>query len=204
MTCLKYIIGLFGLSIALSCFSARCEDSQVPDVTVKTVLTGDGIGANSANGASSSALMAETIRLKGQNLRIDYDGGPKLRGSIYRIDGHTWLLSSGGTRALPVAHLPLASATRLDPDKPCWELGFSCLQVEDRLVAGRRATGWRYDHAGVAGPDGTDNGTFWIDRETGVVVSIKGKNASGRSLNMDAVSIDYTPLPDSVMALPAQ
>lgn len=204
MSCVKPIISLFALTVALSCSSARSEDNQTADVTVKAMLSGDGIGANTASSTSASTIMAETIRLKGENLRIDYDGGPKLRGSIYRVDGHTWLLSSGSTRALPVAHLPLAMTTRLDPAKPCWALGLSCLQVEDRLVAGRRATGWRYDHAGVAGPDGTDNGTFWIDRETGIVLSIKGKNLSGRSLNMDAVSIDYAPLPDNVMALPGQ
>jgi hypothetical protein len=127
-----------------------------------------------------------------------------LRGSIYAVDGRTWLLAAGSTRAQPVAHLPLASALRLDPDKPCWPRGWSCLQVDDRLVSGRRASGWRYEHAGLSGPDGTDSGTFWIDKETGVVLAIQGRNVAGRGVSMQAVAIDYAPLPELVMQPPGK
>jgi hypothetical protein len=175
--------------------------TSAPDVTVKAILSGDGIQAHGA-GDAAAGVMAETIRLKGSNARIDYDGGPQLRGTIFRNGDRTWLLPSGSNRPLPVGHLPLAAVTRLDAVKPCWGLGFPCLQVEDRLIAGRRATGWRYDHAGRAGPDGTDSGVFWIDQETGVVLAIKAKDTSERAYNMDTLSVDYAVVPDSTFTMP--
>ncbi|QRN54386.1 hypothetical protein [Dyella caseinilytica] len=176
-------------------------DTPVPDVTVKAILSGDGIQSH-GTGNGGAGVMAETISLKGSNARIDYDGGSQLRGSIFRIGDRIWLLPAGSKRPLPVSHLPLASVTHLNTDKPCWELGFPCLQVEDRLIAGRRATGWRYDHAGKAGPDGTDSGVFWIDQETGVVLAIKAKDTSDRAYNMDTMAVEYAPVPDSTFAVP--
>ncbi|WP_284343692.1 hypothetical protein [Dyella mobilis] len=182
-------------------WATLAADSPVPDVTLKAILSGAGIQAHGSD-ATAAGVMAETIRLKGSNARIDYDGGPQQRGSVFRVGNRTWLLPSGSTRPLPVKHLPIASVTRLDTDKPCSELGLSCLQVDDRLIAGRRATGWRYDHAGRAGPDGTDSGVLWIDQETGVLLAIKAKDTSERAYNMETVAIDYAALPDSAFTVP--
>jgi hypothetical protein len=190
---------LFGV-IALS-DRALADEGKLPDVTVKAVLSGQGVQVTNLNGSGNN-MIAETVRLKSQAVRVDFDGGSRLRGSIYKLGDRTWLLPAGSSHALPVAHMPLASVTQLDPVKPCWQLGFFCQHVDDRLIAGRRASGWRYDHAGRAGPVGTDSGVMWIDAQYGILLGLAAEDTSRRAYRMEAVSIQFAAIPGEVFKVP--
>jgi hypothetical protein len=163
-----------------------------PPVRQNAVLTGDAI----------QGTMTETIYLNGDRVRVDFDGGPRLRGRLLKQGDRTWLLEPSAQRALPVAHIPLASVTRLDPGQPCWNLGIVCERAEDRLIAGRRAEGWRYEHAGRAGPNGTDSGTFWIDAQYGVLLAFKAQDLARRDYRMETVSMSFAAFPDAVFKEP--
>lgn len=188
---------LVSVAALLMCHPLLAADT--PDVAMDAVLVGSGLGHQ----FDGKDVAAETIRIKGHRLRVDFDAGEGRRGRILRSDsGHAWLLMSTSNRALPADHLPIARMIRLDPQRPCWEPDLSCEKVEDRPVAGRQAHGWRYRHAGQQGPGGTDSGVFWIDDQSGIVLSYQGKDLAGRLHRMEATSIRFETLPEEDFAFP--
>lgn len=187
--------------ILLMALSARGADADVPDVKMSAVLDGSGVREVDAAHGHAGAIV-ETIWIKGAHVRVDFDGGPSMRGRILRDAEHAWLLQPDVERALPADHVPLASITRLDPQNPCWAMGVSCVRADDRLIAGRRASGWRYSNVGQAGPNGTDSGIFWIDTQYGVLLAFDATDISGRSYRMETASIDFAKLPDSTFTAP--
>jgi hypothetical protein len=193
----SYLRASLGLAALFVLTPVLATDS--PDVTIHAVLEGSRLGHGSGNGD----VAAETIRIKGNKLRVDFDAGEGRRGRILRSDsGHAWLLMSNSNRALPAGHVPIASTTRLDPQRPCWEPNLSCEKVEVRQVAGRQAQGWRYRHAGHRGPGGTDNGVFWVDVQYGFLLSYKGKDLTGKARRMEATAVQFAPLSDTEFAFP--
>ncbi|HEX7732935.1 MAG TPA: hypothetical protein VF415_09835 [Rhodanobacter sp.] len=176
-------------------------DMAPPDVKISAVLDGGGVRTADVTQQRGGAVV-ETIWLKGDHVRVDFDGGPRLRGRILRNGAHAWLLQPGVDRVLPADHVTLGSLTRLDPQKPCWNLGFTCERVDDRLIAGRRASGWHYSHAGHAGPNGTDSGVFWIDAQNGVLLAFDARDTGRRDYRMDTVTIDFTDLPNTTFEPP--
>lgn len=188
-------------AISLMVLSARGADADVPDVKISAVLDGSGVREADASHGHAGA-MVETIWIKGAHVRVDFDGGPGMRGRILRDAEHAWLLQQDVEHALPADHVPLASITRLDPKNPCWTMGVSCVRADDRLIAGHRASGWRYSGAGQAGPNGTDSGVFWIDAQYGVLLAFDAMDISQRNYRMETASIDFGKLPDSTFAAP--
>lgn len=173
--------------------------ADTPDVTIETVLIGSGLG----NQLGGDDVAAETIRIKGGSLRVDFDAGEGRRGRILRKGSrHAWLLMSTSHRALPADHVSIGKMSQLDPMHPCWEPNLSCEKVEDRQVAGRQAHGWRYRHAEQNGPDGTDSGVFWIDAQYGFLLSYKGKDLTGKAHRMETTSIRFAKLSDDDFSLP--
>ena len=182
---------------ALLTGSSACA-ADLSSVTIHAVVEGSHLGHR-----NRSDVAAEMIRIKGDRLRVDFDAGEGRRGRVLRDrSGHAWLLMSTSHRALPADHLPIAAMTRLDPERPCWSRDLSCAKVEDREISGRRAHGWRYRHAQQGGPGGTDSGVFWVDAETGLVLSYRGSDLSGKAQRMETTSIDFATLPDDVFAFP--
>lgn len=172
--------------------------TDMPDVKIDAVLEGGGIGMS----ARRAGVAGETIWIKGDKARVDFDAGAGRRGRILRGGGHAWLLMSTSSRALPADHVRMGAITRLDVRKPCWNLGFPCTPVENRRIAGRLAHGWRYHHAGHAGPDGTDSGVLWIDAEYGLLLAFNAKDAAEQTHRMETTAIVFGPLPDDAFALP--
>lgn len=173
--------------------------SDTPDVVIEAALIGSGLGRQLAG----HDVAAETVRLKGNHMRVDFDAGEGRRGRILRNgSGHAWLFMSTSSRALPADHVAIASMSRLDPDRPCWEPDLSCEKIEDRQVAGRQAHGWRYRHAGQNGPGGTDSGAFWIGAQYGFVLSYDGKDLTGKRRRMEATSVRFGTLSDDEFAFP--
>lgn len=194
------VLALLLSGIAGPWASAHAADDG--DVKVEAIVTGTGIRPPPSS-IKREGNMVETIYIKGARTRVDFDAGPHLRGSVLRTGDQAWLLRPPSHRVLPAQGVRIASPVRMDTDRPCFDLGFSCQRVDDRLVAGRRANGWRYRHAGRHGPQGTDSGTFWIDAETGIVLAFDGTDLARRDYRMEAVSMQVGELPDSLFRLPA-
>jgi hypothetical protein len=172
--------------------------ADLPDVKIDAVLEGSGIRTM----AHRDGVAAETIWIKGDRTRVDFDAGENRRGRILRGGGHAWLLMSTSDRALPADHVRIGAITRLDVRKPCWDIGFACTPEEDRRIAGRPAHGWRYRDAGRAGPDGTDSGVLWIDAEYGLLLAFNAKDTAEKTHRMDATAIRFADIPDDTFALP--
>jgi hypothetical protein len=185
---------------SLMLLPAHGADAGNPDVKISAVL--DGSGVRSPDAAPGTGAMVETIWLKGTRERVDFDGGPNMRGRILRDDQHAWLLQPGVDRVLPADNVPLGSVTRLDPKRPCWGLGFACERVDDRLIAGRRASGWRYGNAGRSGPNGTDSGVLWVDAQYGILLAFNAKDVDQRTYHMETASIDFAGVPESTFDMP--
>jgi hypothetical protein len=186
-----------GMLSLLACFRSFASDS--PNVTIEAVLIGSGLG----NQLSGDDVAAETIRIKGDSLRVDFDAGVGRRGRVLRKNaGHAWLLMSTSHRALPADQVSIAKMTRLDPARRCWEPNLSCEKVDDRRIAGRQANGWRYPHAEQNGPGGTDSGVFWIDEQYGFLLSYKGEDLTGKTHRMETTFIQFAKLPDDDFFFP--
>lgn len=176
---------------------ARAAD--MPDVKIQAVLD----GALTHHAGNPDGVAAETIWLKEGRVRVDFDAGQGRRGRILRDGhGHAWLFMSTSDRALPAQHVRIGAITRLDPAKPCWELGFACERVDDRVIAGRLAQGWRFSHAEQSGPGGTDSGIFWIDAEYGLLLAFKGRDLGERTHRMETTAVDFQALPAATFEAP--
>jgi len=187
-----------GFLLLAAVMSSPASAGDLPDVRIDAVIAGSGIARVKGPGDVAS----ETIMLKGQRVRVDFDAGEGRRGRILRGGDHAWVLMSTSHRALPADHVKLGALVRLDPQRPCADLSFYCDPVEPREIAGRQAVGWRYRHAEQAGPDGTDSGTFWLDAEYGLVLGFSAEDLSGRKHRMEATAISFDKLPEDTFALP--
>lgn len=180
-------------------FALPVQAADVPDVKIQAVLSG--VAARSTD--SSDGVAAETIWLKGDRVRVDFDAGQGRRGRILRDGhGHAWLFMSTSDRALPARNVKIGAVTRLDPAKPCWELGFACEKVGDRIIAGRLAHGWRYRHAEQSGPGGTDSGVFWIDAQYGLLLAFNGKELGEHARRMETTALDFQAIPAATFEAP--
>lgn len=146
--------------------------------------------------------MVMTTWLSGDRVRVDFDGGADLRGRILRDKEHAWLIRPGSHQAIPAGGVAIGRVTKLDPQRPCWDLGFPCQELERRIIAGRQATGWRYRHAERSGPHGTDQGEFWIDAATGVLLAFDARDLAEHHYRMQTVSFEQVSLDDEVFAVP--
>lgn len=171
------------------------------DIKLGSIVSGDGIRTSGAT-ASREGTMVLTTWLSDDKVRIDFDAGPQMRGRILRDKDHAWLVRPDAHQAIPAGGVSIGRITRLDPREPCWNLGFPCQALEPKNIAGRPATGWRYRHAGRAGPQGTDQGEFWIDAATGVLLAFDAQDLAEHHYRMQTVSFEQTTFGDDVFALP--
>lgn len=174
---------------------------EAKDIKLASVVTGDGI-RTSTTSVSREGSMVLTTWLSGDKVRVDFDAGPDLRGRILRDKDHAWLIRPGSHQAIPAGGVSIGRVTKLDPQRPCWDLGFPCQALEGRTIAGRQATGWRYRHAERGGPHGTDEGEFWIDAATGVLLAFDARDLAEHRYRMQTVSFEQITLDDEVFAIP--
>jgi hypothetical protein len=166
-----------------------------------SVITGDGI-RSSASSVSREGSMVVTTWLSGDKVRVDFDAGPAMRGRILRDKDHAWLIRPNSHQAIPAGGVAIGRVAKLDPKRPCWDLGFPCQALEGKTIAGRPATGWRYRHAERSGPHGTDQGEFWIDAATGVVLAFDARDLAEHRYRMQTVSFEQVAIDDEVFAIP--
>ncbi|RAO77446.1 hypothetical protein CA260_06095 [Dyella jiangningensis] len=192
--------GLALLVMACALPRALAAD-EAKDIKLASVITGDGIRSSTAS-VSREGSMVTTTWLSGDKVRVDFDAGPGMRGRILRDKDHAWLIRPNSHQAIPAGGVAIGRVTRLDPKRPCWDLGFPCQELENKTIAGRQATGWRYRHAERSGPQGTDQGEFWIDAATGVVLAFDARDLAEHRYRMQTVSFEQVTLDDAVFAVP--
>ncbi|RAP58167.1 hypothetical protein BTJ49_04070 [Oleiagrimonas sp. MCCC 1A03011] len=184
----------------LSCIGASA--AQATDLRVDAVLTGTGIPSGMESSRKGGTLV-ETVYVSGDSnrVRVDFRLSSRLRGRIYRDGDHSVLRLPSG-RTLPANWLHLGARVRFPLHAPCFHLGFVCHKQGEREIAGRRVLGWRYREAGRQGPQGTDQGTFWLDAKTGVVLAFEGRDVAGLTYVMHAVAVRDSTLPAQWFELP--
>lgn len=136
-----------------------------------------------------------TVRVRGQDIRIDFD--PAWSHGFYLLhsgdQSGAWMIDRARRVALPVADS--SGPYWLDPGRPCATIGGRCSPATREVIAGRVANGWQYRGA-ERGPDGTVDGTLWVDVRTGLLLgyrsSVPGQSGT-RSLRVLQVSFDEIP-----------
>jgi len=151
------------------------------------VVTGDRIDGG-------HGVLKERVYVDGERVRIDFDAGPKYRGQWLYDGKHAWVQADSARGWLPAAGFGIGRVVRLDPQRPCWQTDWSCAPVEARSIAGRTANGWRYRHAEQGGPLGTDNGEFWLDAGTGLLLAFRGRDLGGHDYRMETIALTFEPL----------
>jgi hypothetical protein len=167
--------------------------------TVSAIGMGDGYRyASKEEGKDGTAF---TIRQKGDRLRVDITAGAH-HGTAWRDAKGSWLVANDQPVALPLSGKAMPKPIVYDVDAPCREMSATCSRVEPRQLLGHRAAGWEFRHAGGRGPDGTDNGTMWIDEDTGVLLEMRGDDVGNRHYEWHALQVSYEDVPDGLFDLP--
>lgn len=175
---------------------ARGEASEA---TLRALVSGFG----PVQERNDAGMLPVVIRMKGDAVRVDFQGPRGTDGYLLWLgkDGGNWLVSTTGRTALPMPGQP--QLLRYDPESPCARLGGVCERVDVETVAGRPALAWRYRRAAGRGPDGTDEGTLWLDSRTGMLLGFRGRVAGRNGLRqMRVVSVDYGPVEEHWFELP--
>jgi len=171
-----------------------------PDVTMKGVLSGDGVRFGPATG--SATTIAQTVQVKGDRVRIDFAANGR-EGAVFRQGEKAWLVSLEQRVAFALPASPAGRMWVVNPQEPCRAAGFPCAATgQQKKIAGVRAKELRFHDAGTHGPDGTDRGSLWIDADSGAVLSFDAQDVSHRQHDWLASSVSYSPLPDATFVIP--
>lgn len=165
--------------------------------TVHGVIEDGGIG-------EEGRARAVTIRIRGKMTRIDTSGLDGSDAHLLAVAGEhrRWLVSEGDKVAVPVASDGFRM--RVDPAAPCAQMQAACRRTGGDVVAGRVVQGWGYRDADGRGPGNTDQGEFWVDPPTGLVLAYRGGRDDGVTATraFRAVSVSLDPLPEALFRLP--
>lgn len=179
--------------------AAHAAEPQPLSVTLTGVAVGDGY--RFALGGRNTGAIAQTVREKGDRVRVDFEAGGQ-HGTVVRDAQGAWLISELYDVVLPLPASTTARPMIYDTEAPCRAMDARCEHAPDRIILGRTATGWSFRHAGSRGPDGTDSGMLWLDRDTGVLLAHRSEDMSRRHYEWRTTSIDFLPLDDALFALP--
>ncbi|WP_052101310.1 hypothetical protein [Novilysobacter arseniciresistens] len=150
------------------------------------------------------ATMPMTVRMSGSRLRIDFSipGGDDGYLLADTAGNRAWLVSVDGDVALPVPS-PAWAHFRLDPDAPCAHMGARCEAGAVDVIANRLVRRWRYRGADGRGPDGTDNGTLWVDPRSGLLMAFRGRLAGRDDVRgYEVFAVEHGALEASLFELP--
>ncbi|NID13999.1 hypothetical protein [Luteibacter yeojuensis] len=168
--------------------------------TVSAIGVGDGYRyVSKEEGRRGTAF---TIRQKGERIRVDIDAGSH-HGTTWGDGKTSWMVVDDQPVALPLGGKASPKPIVYDLDAPCTRMLATCSHAEGKMLLGHRAAGWAYRNAGGRGPDGTDSGTLWIDKETGVLLEMRGEDVGRRHYEWRATAVSFEPIPDGIFALPA-
>jgi outer membrane lipoprotein-sorting protein len=171
----------------------------MPDVTMRGVASGEALKVGFEG--RGKHVLPETIYLHGTRTRLEFLSTDQ-QGYILRDGRAIWLINEKTKVAWPLQYTVSARQYIFDPADPCRGMGFSCERDSTKSLAGRNATGWRFRHAGSAGPDGSDNGILWIDDEFGLLLAYQAKDMQGRSMDWIVTEVSFGPLSPGLFELP--
>ncbi|AVY65060.1 hypothetical protein [Xanthomonas translucens] len=144
-----------------------------------------------------------TVYFRDDALRIQFkDASGTPYALILAKDAPTgWIVGQqGGAMPVPGMRWPL----RFDPEHPCADLGIfaDCRRSDSGLRAGRPAVQWRYRLVNPSGPGMTRQGTMWLDRETGLVLTYRSKTGLEQPQQWDIQRVEYGPQADALFQPP--
>jgi hypothetical protein len=173
--------------------------ADMPDVTLQGVASG--VALHIGYQGHGTHVLPETVYLKQGLMRLELKA-PGEDGYVLRSEQATWLVNEKAQLALPMGKAGNMQRYIYDPARPCGDFPGTCEKGETKRIAGRASTGWKFRHAGTGGPDGADNGTFWIDDELGLMLGYDARDMEGRALGWTVTSVSFTPLPETLFQLP--
>lgn len=178
---------------------AAGDGGEPPSLTLDALASGFG-PAQPRHGGQMAAI---TLRIKGDAVRVDFRGDRGDSGYLL-FDNRTrkgWFVAEGDGFALPMTQTGF-EALLVDPSEPCARIQARCERTQGETIAGIAAEGWRYHNAGGRGPDGTSQGTFWMDPASGLMLAYRGQVAGQQNRReMRGLSLSRAPLADSVFHL---
>jgi len=68
-------------------------------------------------------------------------------------------------------------------------------------TAGCPTTGWRFRHAGTQGPDGSDNGTLWIDDQYGLLLGYHAEDMNCHCMGWTVTNVSFAPRSNTLFKL---
>lgn len=173
--------------------------ADMPDVTLQGVASG--VALHIGYQGHGKRVLPETVYLKQGLMRLELKA-PGEDGYVLRSDQAIWLVNEKAQVAIPMGKAGNLQRFVYDPARPCGDFPGTCEKGETKRIAGRASTGWKFRHAGNSGPDGADNGTFWIDDELGLLLGYDARDMEGRALGWTVTSVTFTQLPESLFELP--
>lgn len=194
-------MNLFGKAVAACVLAAGsiAHAADMPDVTMQGVASGSSLKVGfEGHGAR---VLPETVYLHDDRMRLEFQSA-RQQGYLLRDGKAVWLIDDKDKRAWPLQYSNSARQFVFDPTRPCSTSAFSCERDGTRTIAGRAATGWRFRHAGTHGPDGSDNGTLWIDDQYGLLLGYHAEDMNSQSMDWTATSVSFDPLPKELFQLP--
>lgn len=173
--------------------------ADMPDVTLSGVASGAALKVGFEG--TGKRVLPETIYLRGTRTRLEFQSADS-QGYLLRDGNAVWLVNEKAKLAWPLKYSSGARQYRLDATEPCRSLDISCERDGKKTIAGREASGWRFRHAGSRGPDGSDNGTMWIDDQYGLLLGYHAEDMQGHSLDWTVTMVSFERLPPELFELP--
>lgn len=172
---------------------------DMPDVMMQGVASGSSLKVGfEGHGAR---VLPETVYLHDDRMLLEFQSA-KQQGYLLRDGKTVWLINDKTKQAWPLQFSSSARQFLFDATSPCKTLGFSCERDAARIIAGRPVTGWRFRHAGTRGPDGSDNGTLWIDDQYGLLLGYHAEDMNSQSMDWTVTTVSFAPLPKKLFQLP--
>lgn len=191
---------VFVLAIASQVGGAA--QAQAPAFSgVAEVMTNQLGGLSRIQPKGASQLV--TVYFRDDAMRVQFkDAAGAQYALILEKDAPTgWIVGQkGGAMPVPGMRWPL----RFDPEQPCTGLGMfaDCQPGDTGVQVGRPARQWRYRLSNGSGPGMTRQGAMWLDNETGLVLSYRGRTGLEEQQQWEVQRVQYGPQSDALFQPP--
>lgn len=189
-------------ALALAVFAAAPAAAVEPVLAEGEVLSIDALMLGSdptGTGRDRPLLLKAYLSREAQRIDFTLAEGSAARYLIR--EGRGWLLGEDSGSATPVAARGLEWLW-VDPGEPCVAIRVRCTAMGSRTIAGVATQGWRYRHARGRGPEATDHGVLWVDPDSGMMMSFRGRTNRHRLREFHVVSLWRGPSDDTLFDIP--
>lgn len=186
-------------TIWLTLVSTVAVAGDMPDVILQGVASG--VSLKIGFEGHGSRVLPETVYLHGGKMRLEFQAASQ-QGYLLRDGNAVWLINDQAKLAWPLQYSSSARQFVFNATAPCKTLSFRCDRDGSKTIAGRPVTGWRFRHAGTNGPDGSDNGTLWIDDQYGLLLGYHAEDMNSHSMDWTVTNVSFEPLAKQLFQLP--